>query len=294
MFSTLTERGAATTLEALSLGATDYIAKPANVGSASLAQQRVREELIPKIKALCGRRSGPGAATAAARPHDTSAAGHPRLAAPARRPAGPPLRPEILAIGVSTGGPNALAELLPALPADFPVPVVIVQHMPPLFTRFLADRLDTKCHLRVVEAEPGMCVERGRMYIAPGDWHMTVERSGGSVVIRTSQGPLENSCRPAVDVLFRSCAALYGGRTLAVILTGMGQDGLRGCQVLHEAGAQILAQDEATSVVWGMPGFIAHEGLADRVLPLGQIAGEIVRRVTAPGPLRTHPATAGA
>jgi two-component system chemotaxis response regulator CheB len=191
--------------------------------------------------------------------------------------------PAVVAIGVSTGGPNALAEVLPALPATFPVPILVVQHMPPLFTRFLADRLASKCTLRVKEAEAGMAVEPGQVYIAPGDWHMTVERTTTGVVIRTNQEAPENSCRPAVDPLFRSCAAVYGAGVLGVVLTGMGQDGLRGAEAIHEAGGGVLAQDEATSVVWGMPGYVAHAGLADRVLPLFAIAPEIERRVSVQG-----------
>lgn len=299
MFSTLTVRGATTTLEALSLGATDYSTKPANVGSVALAQQQVRDELIPKIKALVGRRGGvPGRAPgtpfgsggAAAMGRGARGSG----VAPARPVGRLPTTPEVLAIGVSTGGPNALAELLPQLPAGFPVPIVVVQHMPPMFTRFLAERLDGRCRLRVVEAQEGMVLEPGRVYIAPGDWHMMVARRPTGVYITTHQGPPENSCRPAVDVLFRSCAAVFGGATLAVVLTGMGQDGLRGCQALAELGAQILAQDEQTSVVWGMPGFVAEAGLAEKVLPLGQLAPEIVRRVSAVGPAWRSRAAAGA
>jgi two-component system chemotaxis response regulator CheB len=170
------------------------------------------------------------------------------------------------------------------LPGTLPVPLVIVQHMPPLFTKFLADRLDGQCQITVEEARPGLPLAPGTALIAPGDWHMVVERTPAGVVVRTHQGPQENSCRPAADVLFRSVAAVYGRRVLAVVLTGMGQDGLRGCEQIHEAGGQIVAQDQATSVVWGMPGFVAHSGLAGRVLPLDQIAPEIVRRA-GPGPV---------
>jgi two-component system chemotaxis response regulator CheB len=273
MFSTLTERGAATTIEALSRGATDYVAKPANVGSVGAAIQNLKTQLIPKIKMFCER-------TAAATP------------TPARfdraRPAAPsvPLSSsttgasiEVVAIGVSTGGPNALMEVVPALPADLGVPVVIVQHMPPLFTRLLAERLNGSAHVAVREAVPDTAIRPGEVWIAPGDWHMEVERRGGSVYLTTHQGPQENSCRPSVDVLFRSVARVYGSKVLAVILTGMGQDGLRGSREIHSAGGTIFAQDEATSVVWGMPGFVAHDGLASRVLPLTQVGPEIVRRV---------------
>jgi two-component system chemotaxis response regulator CheB len=272
MFSMLTERGALTTLEALSLGATDYITKPANVGSAALACQRVRDDLVPRIKALC---RGPGISAAA------PAARQPvirRAVAPASEAAVAAPELDIVAIGVSTGGPNALASLIPQLPRDFPVPIVIVQHMPPLFTKFLADRLTALGEVKVEEGRPGAVLTPGAVWIAPGDWHMTVERSAGGAVIGTNQGPPEHSCRPAVDVLFRSAVAAYGSRVLAVVLTGMGQDGLRGCELVHEAGGQVIVQDEATSVVWGMPGYVAQAGLAQRVLPLDQIAPDMIRR----------------
>jgi two-component system chemotaxis response regulator CheB len=186
---------------------------------------------------------------------------------------------EIVAIGASTGGPNALGDLFGRLRADFPVPIVIVQHMPPMFTRLLAERLSAEHAVRVHEASSGNVLEPGNAWIAPGDHHMIVVRNGLQVRILLHQDPPENSCRPAVDVLFRSVAKTFGGNTLAVILTGMGQDGLRGCEAVHEAGGQILAQDEASSVVWGMPGFVARAGLADRVLPLSLIGDEILRRV---------------
>jgi two-component system chemotaxis response regulator CheB len=191
-----------------------------------------------------------------------------------------PPAPAIVAIGASTGGPNALALLLPALPASFPVPIVIVQHMPPLFTRLLADRLAGKSAIGVSEAVPGELLQPGRAYIAPGDWHLIVERTASGVRVGTHQGPPENSCRPAVDVLFRSCMAAYHAQVLGVVLTGMGHDGLRGSEAIYEAGGQILAQDAGTSVVWGMPGFVAQAGIADQVLPLTEVGGEIVRRVT--------------
>jgi two-component system chemotaxis response regulator CheB len=191
-------------------------------------------------------------------------------------------KPAIIAIGVSTGGPNALAAVLPALPGDLPVPVVIVQHMPPMFTRLLAERLNTQSKLKVVEGQAGMALQAGTVYIAPGDFHMELQPSGVSMLLRLVQTPPENSCRPAVDVLFRSVAKAYGARVFAVILTGMGQDGLRGCETIHEAGGRVVVQDEATSIVWGMPGFVARAGLAEKVLPLDTIAAEIARRAGAP------------
>ena len=274
MFSTLTERGASATLDALALGANDYVTKPSNVGSASVALERIREELIPKIKALC--RVSPPPAIALPKPAAAPRV-FPKIEA---RGVGAPA--EIVAIGVSTGGPNALAEVIPQLPASLPVPVVIVQHMPPIFTKLLAERLAAKSQIRVEEGRPGERLEPGRAWVAPGDFHMAVERKGSGVQLVTHRQPPENSCRPAVDVLFRSVAEAYGPRALGVVMTGMGQDGLRGSERIREAGGRVLAQDEATSVVWGMPGFVAHAGLAEKVLPLSQIAAEIVLRVSEP------------
>jgi two-component system, chemotaxis family, protein-glutamate methylesterase/glutaminase len=186
---------------------------------------------------------------------------------------------DIIAIGTSTGGPNALGEVLPQFPRDFPAAIVVVQHMPPTFTRFLAERLNASCHIAAKEASSDQLLEQGTIWIAPGDFHVAVENEDHKVHLRTFRTPSENSCRPAVDVLFRSVARTYGSRALAVIMTGMGQDGLRGAEQLHEAGATILAQDEATSVVWGMPGFVVNAGLAKKVLPLPQIGREVVRHV---------------
>lgn len=198
-----------------------------------------------------------------------------------------PARIDVVAIGTSTGGPNALAEVVPLLPKDLPVPVLIVQHMPPTFTRFLAERLTATCAIPVVEAVAGDHLAPGKVWIAPGDFHMTVKLDHTGVSIETNQDERENSCRPSVDVLFRSVARVYKANMLAVVMTGMGQDGLRGCEQVRRAGGQIVVQDEASSVVWGMPGFVAKAGLADRVLPLAEIGGEIVRRVSLGMGLRT-------
>ncbi len=284
MFSTLTERGGAATLDALAHGASDYVTKPANVGKVSEARQRVRDDLASKIFALC-RKAPADAVERIATPVVTS-----DQPAVIRKPK--PVgnqRIEILAIGVSTGGPNALADVIPLLPGDLPVPVLIVQHMPPLFTRLLGERLNGKSELEVKEAEEGDAVEAGRVLIAPGDFHMELALSGTGFVAHMQQGPPENSCRPAVDVLFRSVASHFGANALGVIMTGMGQDGLRGCELFSENGAPVFVQDEETSVVWGMPGFVANAGLADRVLPLDQLAGEISRRVGTKTAARAHP-----
>ena len=279
MFSTLTERGAMATLDALAFGASDYVTKPSNMGSVVASQQRVREDLVPKIRALCWRVTGLSASAAlgnAIRP--LSATSSLAKVAP-RVTTGVAARVDMIAIGVSTGGPNALAEILPALPGNLPVPIVIVQHMPPLFTKLLADRLQASCALRVEEGAAGTQVRPGCVYIAPGNFHMFVRDDNGTLRLGTNQAPPENSCRPAVDMLFQSVAKIVGARTLGLVLTGMGKDGLRGAQYITDAGGSVLAQDQQTSVVWGMPGFVANAGLADRVLPLNQIAAEIVRRV---------------
>jgi two-component system chemotaxis response regulator CheB len=268
MFSTLTNRGAEATIDALASGASDYVAKPAGPGNYDSARERIREALLPKIKALCRR----------------SAATQPRAegSQPRQRPVQYKRKTEpvkMVTIGCSTGGPNALAQLLPNLPSDFPAPVLIVQHMPPAFTRFLAQRLSGLCRLPVEEAEPGTVVRAGKIWVAPGGYHMVVERVEQQTRIGITEDPPENSCRPSVDVLFRSVAQVFGSRALAVVLTGMGQDGLRGCEQLASAGTEIVVQDEPTSVVWGMPGFVARGGLADAVLPIEELGRHLVERV---------------
>lgn len=287
MFSTFTHSGATATLEALSLGANDYATKPSNLGSLEAVNQHIREELIPKIK-LFGSQRSEGQGDKGTRgiqndlTHHSPLATHqygrtavrPYALAPRHSPLATE-RVDIVAIGVSTGGPNALAALLSEFPAEFPVPIAIVQHMPPMFTKLLAERLASKCQIRVDEAYAGALLEPGRAWIAPGNFHAIVERDGKVVRIGINQEPPENSCRPSVDVLFRSIAQVYGAKALAVVLTGMGQDGLRGCEYIREVGGQILVQDRASSVVWGMPSFVANAGLADRVVSLDQMAGEI-------------------
>jgi two-component system chemotaxis response regulator CheB len=274
MFSTLTERGASATLEALALGATDYLTKPSNIDMAATSET-VTRELLPRIRALCHL---PLSLTADAGTPGVPFALAPLAVLPKRKPRIAPV--QIVTIGVSTGGPDALARLLPSLPANLPVPVVIAQHMPPIFTSLLAARLSARCSLPVRECKSGENLTAGCVFIAPGDFHMVTCSEKGVARLKTHQGPKENFCRPSVDVLFRSVADVYGARTLAVILTGMGQDGLKGCELLSGVGARILAQDEASSVVWGMPGFVARNGLADKILPLDQIGAEIVRATT--------------
>ena len=276
MFSTLTERGATVTLEALTLGANDYVTKASNEGSLERSMARLREELVPKIKQFFVL---PGQSRAAARPEPAQVQAAPPLWRSKPVPQCTKVRPKVVVIGVSTGGPTALGSILPQLPAEFPLPILIVQHMPPLFTRFLAERLCVSCRLSVKEASLGDPVVAGNILIAPGNFHMKVAGTGSGIRVYLDQSPPQNSCRPAVDALFSSIGQAYGGAVIAVILTGMGQDGLRGAEILKAQGASILAQDEASSVVWGMPGAVVNAGLADCVLPLDQVVPEILRRV---------------
>lgn len=267
MFSTLTERGAAITLEALTLGADDYVAKVSNEGSLDQSMFRLRAEMVPKIKQFF--RTPTTSVTATAVPATVTPSLHTWRAIASR--------PQVVVIGISTGGPAALGEVLPHIAADFPLPILIVQHMPPLFTRFLADRLNDSCPLHVQEASQGSRVEPGVILLAPGDFHMKLIAGPGGITVGLDQSMQQNFCRPAADVLFRSAAEIFGAAVLAVVMTGMGQDGLRGVEMLKARGAGVIVQDEATSVVWGMPGAVANAGLADRVLPLEKIAPEILR-----------------
>ncbi len=287
MFSTLTERGASATLDALSAGANDYVTKPANVGSVGQSMESVREQLVPRIKVLTGRPVAPLRAAAPAPP--------PRPAAPRT---GPGKKPAVLVIGSSTGGPEALARVLPQLPANLPVPVLVVQHMPPVFTRQFAQRLDRLCALRVVEASDGSPLLPGVVHLAPGDHHLVVRSTGsrtGRQALHTglNQGPPENFCRPAVDPLFRSAVAAFDGAVLAVVLTGMGSDGRNGAGEIRAAGGTVLVQDQSSSVVWGMPGAVSQAGYADEVLPLDRIPEAINRHLAGVTALRPAGAVAG-
>lgn len=272
MFSTLTERGARATLDALAAGATDYVTKPANVGSVQQSLDQVANELVPRILALGPRAAllstGPSRAAASA-----AAAGKVRLADP---PLPRPVR--LVVIGSSTGGPEALSRVLTALP-PLPVPIAIVQHMPPVFTRQLAARLDRLGPWNVTEATGGTPLLPGQVQIAPGDYHLEVRRTAGGVATALTQAPPENFCRPAVDVLFRSAVQAVGGDVLAVVLTGMGADGRAGAERVVGAGGTVLVQDEPSSVVWGMPGAVATAGWAHRMAPLTEVASVIARIV---------------
>lgn len=268
MFSTITEKGAVATLDALAAGASDYVTKPAKVNSIDDARAHVQGQLIPKVKALAAHRR------MTARPAPVAPA--PRPPAVARVARSTRARGVgVLAIGCSTGGPDALATVLSSLRGDLRVPVLVVQHMPPLFTRLLAQRLDATSHLQVAEAVHGEVVRPGRVLIAPGGRHMVVKKAAQGQIVELNEDPPENFCRPAVDVLFRSVARVFGAGALAVVLTGMGRDGANGAVEIRNAGGEVFVQDEATSVVWGMPGAVAQAGAADRILPLQQIGGDV-------------------
>jgi two-component system chemotaxis response regulator CheB len=257
MCSTLTRRGAGITLEALARGATDYVAKPTAQLGVRDAMETLRRDLLPKIDALF--------------PGDEN-----RILTRSA-PAHILQQPGILVIGVSTGGPAALEKFLPELPSDFPLAVLIVQHMPPLFTALLAERLNSLSKISVREAAGADAVQPGIAYLARGDRHMRIVGSPSHCLLRTVEAGPEELCRPSVNVLFRSAASVYGAGVLAMVLTGMGSDGLEGCRAIHAAGGRILVQDRKTSAVWGMPAVVAEAGLADQVLPLDALAAEAVR-----------------
>jgi two-component system chemotaxis response regulator CheB len=284
MFSTLTERGASATLDALALGANDYVTKPTASRDRAAALDQVRGALVPLVR-LWGRRRALATTSGRRTPAPARVLAAPPVALQVRAPRGPFRTPQAIVLGVSTGGPVALAKLVTSLPASLSIPVVIVQHMPPVFTALLAQRLDAQSAISVVEAEEDMPVLPGRVHIAPGGRHLMVESRGNGLRFHLDDGPQENSCRPAVDVLFRSAAKHWGASALAVILTGMGSDGLEGVRILRNEGARVIAQDEQSSVVWGMPGSVVREGLADEVLPLDDIAGAIVASVPMAGAL---------
>ncbi|MGG5257730.1 chemotaxis-specific protein-glutamate methyltransferase CheB [Phycicoccus avicenniae] len=282
MFSTLTERGARATFDALAAGARDYVTKPSSQSGLVESVATIRRELGERLVALCpprepapeaperprarptGRRTGPVATVP--RPGSGLASDHSG-------------RVDVLAVGASTGGPEALGVFLEGLPRGLAVPVLVVQHMPPVFTRLLAERLDRSTELSVHEAVDGEPLRPGVVHVAPGDRHLTVVGSPAAPSVALTDAEKEHHCRPAVDVLFRSLATVFGRRTLAVVLTGMGADGAAGAGEIAGSGGIVLAQDEATSVVWGMPGAVVSAGHASRVLPLTTMASIVGARV---------------
>jgi two-component system chemotaxis response regulator CheB len=279
------------TLEALWRGASDYVLKPQGLDATGM-DAFLHAVLFPRLRALA-RVAPPSPGATPARPATGRPATGPgaRIAivpgsAPAPtaapRPPGHELAhdplPSVLVVGASTGGPRALAAALGELPNDFPIPIALVQHMPVEMSEFFASGLSANCRMRVVLAEDGASVEPGTLWVAPGGTHLTVVSEGARVRFRFDHGPEQNGCRPAVDPLLRSAARVFGSGTLALVLTGMGHDGLAGARAVHEAQGRVLVQDEASSVVWGMPGAIARAGLAHAVVPLAQIGGELLAR----------------
>lgn len=283
MVSTLTSEGGKMTMKALELGAYDFLLKP-NTTNINDSKRELHTMIAPLIKAFQKGRTTVGAGI-----KKRVRAAPARAAAPVRQPIG--RRPaaavkrrrksEIITIGISTGGPNALTRMMPMLPGDIGVPIVIVQHMPPVFTKSLAESLNKKCALTVKEGEDGEPVKANTAYIAPGGKQMKLVASSDGLnrLIKLTGDPPENSCRPAADYLFRSVADYYVGRTTAVIMTGMGNDGTKGLEILKNNGAVIIGQDENSCVVYGMPKAPAEKGLIDVVVPLDKIAAEIIKTV---------------
>jgi two-component system, chemotaxis family, protein-glutamate methylesterase/glutaminase len=293
MMSTLTTRNADISLKCLALGAVDYIAKPESSRGVTTSDT-FRAELIERVRVFGSararsRRPAPVGSPAAPAPAAAPAAHHPAPAAP--RPATPfTLRPKVrsrtqpraLLIGSSTGGPRAVGEMLEGIGAAAlrRLPVLIVQHMPPIFTAVFAEHLSTRTGLPAAEGKAEERVEPGRIYVAPGGRHMGLAAGAGGPIIKLTDGPPVNFCRPAVDVLFKDAAVVFGAATATVILTGMGSDGTNGARAITEAGGPVLAQDEATSTVWGMPGSVARAGLAEAVLPLPELATALRALIT--------------
>ncbi len=307
MFSTLTERGAQITLDALALGAVDYVPKPTGRGSLQESLKVARGELVPRLRALLNLDA-----------HAPKAAAPPPRFVPPSRPApriarAPLVRPnataglrtssrqpvasgprstanaqiDLIAVGVSTGGPQALDVFVGGLPSDLAVPIVIVQHMPAQFTAALAKRLNSKTPLRVAEAYEGAVAAPGTVWIAKGDFHTEIAREGRDIVLRQNQGERVNFCRPAVDVLFHSVARQMPGQALGLVLTGMGKDGTEGAIAMSKSGCPIIAQDAKTCIVYGMPRAVAEAGVVSEVLPLPAIAGRVATlaaRSAAPQP----------
>jgi two-component system chemotaxis response regulator CheB len=279
MCSTLTERGADITLQAIAAGASDYVAKPSSLGGPA-GLTTFGDEVIGKVRMLGGGRSGPVASVA------------PPPLAPVARTRREAI--SIVAIGSSTGGPNALTTLFASLTRELTVPVVIAQHMPPMFTRLLAERITASTGFQVLEGAEGMPVEPGRAYVAPGNFHMTIVRAGTGLRVALNQEAPENSCRPAVDVLFRSVARLFGPGVLGAVLTGMGHDGTRGAQAIVAAGGEMIVQDAASCVVPSMPNSVAAAVAVDGVYPIERIGTELSQRVARRNRAAADTATRGA
>ncbi len=268
MLSSLTQKGGEMTLKALELGAFDFIAKPQS-GTMQENREAIKKRLVPMLSAFASRKAIKHSS------HTVNATETKSHIVQKRSDS------EVVVIGISTGGPNSLAVMMPGLPGDLGVPVLIVQHMPPKFTKALADKLNAKCALEVREAVDGELVQPNVALIAPGGRQMKVEASIGGTrkVVRVTDDPPENNCKPSVDYLFKSIAHVYKGRSTGVIMTGMGSDGTRGLELMKRTGATIIAQDAASCVVYGMPKGPTEAGIVDVVAPLDKIAYEIAKTV---------------
>jgi two-component system chemotaxis response regulator CheB len=260
--SAFTAQGSERAVQALTSGASDCVQKPSTLGG-GLSLDEYGKQLLSKVRQFA--------------PLDKVRAVERQLPQ-TTRPVAQPFHestPDILVIGSSTGGPNALAAFFKQLPKGFPFPIVLVQHMPPGFTRMLAQRIEADCGIPCTEVTDESPLAPGRIYLAPGDHHLIVSGSAGAPTLKLNQDPPENFCRPAVDPLFRSAAKVFGKGVLAIVLTGMGDDGARGATEVVQAGGRVMVQDEATSVVWGMPGAVVRAGAAQLVLPLGELAQKV-------------------
>ena len=284
MASTLTKKNAEISVKALALGATDYIAKPtsaqelANAGADSFSR-----ELVEKVKVLGARARRQGVRASASVVGKTTPVAVVEKKIFSLQPMAR-IKPDVIAIGSSTGGPQALFEVIKIMGANLPQPVVITQHMPPSFTTILAEHITRQCNVTCAEGKDGEILKAGHYYVAPGDFHMLVAKNGTDFVLKLTKDAQENFCRPSVDPMLRSLVDVYRNKVLTVMLTGMGQDGLKGGQAVVQAGGSVIAQDEATSVVWGMPGAVAMAGLCAAVLPVSEI-GATVRQIATRGSL---------
>ncbi len=284
LFSTLTEKGAKKTIEGLHAGATDYVTKPSNTGGLIEGMKVLREELIPKIKNCCSQLLVKG--------FDHPVFGFAKISVTEptlKQRISISSRIDMICIGSSTGGPNALTELFGNIPKDFHLPILLVQHMPESFTPFFVDRLNINHNIEFKEATNGGIIKPGTVYVAPGGIHMLVKKQGTQLVTQLEKTEPIHSCRPAVDAMLVSLSSIHGINPLSVILTGMGRDGSRGTALLHERGHPVIVQDKETSIVWGMPGVVAEEGNCDIILPITEIGPEILRQAGCTTPSLASP-----
>jgi two-component system chemotaxis response regulator CheB len=271
--SSFTQQSASITTRALALGALDYVHKPSARGTGAFGVEAAAAEIIAKIRIVSSARSR-SALIAEGRTTDSAVS---TKQARAAGQASSDFEPEVLALAASTGGPNALARVVAGLPSDFPLPVLVTQHMPPIFTTMFAQRLARESSLQCEEARDGDILQPGRIYVAPGNHHMTVMGAGAQRIptIHITSDLPEHHCRPAADPMFRTAAQLFPNGVLAVVLTGMGEDGRQGCEAVAAAGGRVIVQDEASSVVWGMPGSVVASGVPCSILPLQSISAHV-------------------